>query len=81
MRDKPDIFQQSDEIWKAFNELADEEGIGEQAEDWEAWYKFFEIGYITGYENSAYERILGKYSVKDYPLTSYALKEETDGNE
>ena len=50
MRDKPDNFQQSDEIWEAFNELADKEGIGEQAEDWEAWYKFFETGYITGYK-------------------------------
>ena len=37
----------SDEAWKKFNELADNEGIGNHIDDWWLFFLFFEKGYLA----------------------------------
>ncbi len=40
----------SDEAWEKFNKLADDEGIGEDIEDWWLFFLFFERGYFARME-------------------------------
>ena len=49
MRVKPDTSV-SDEAWEKFDNLCEQEGIGEHSDDWMVWFVFYEAGYINKME-------------------------------
>ena len=49
MRTKPDTSI-SDNAWENFNELCEQQSIGEHPDDWFAWFIFYEAGYISRME-------------------------------
>lgn len=50
MREKPEETSVSDSAWLYFNEMADNEGYGDDPEDWYPWFEVFEAGYIKRME-------------------------------
>jgi hypothetical protein len=51
MRTKPEVTSVTDDAWETFEEYADEQGIGEQEEDWMPFFLIFEKGFIAGLED------------------------------
>jgi len=56
----------SDEAWKKFNELADNEGLETHIDDWWLFFLFFEKGYLVGMAEGDKKTLRAGNNIKVY---------------